>query len=360
MRNRRKRIALVMQYHNNLYDSIRALDGEFDVQVLSVYRQVADAIYMQQGVHIVPDCHTLGDMMRETRTGLDVLMVKHLWGKRHASALLVALLRRARIVVMIQRVPRLSPRIRQFALYGASLLYRLLDARVMAVTKEGYDDVRPYFPRVQYVPACVDPDRFKQARFSNAGTTLRLLTIAKYQPRKELAQVVRAVDQLRQAFPRTSFQLTIIGSYYGEEGQRAYSAVRNLVAELGMHDAVQLEDHVPAIEMSEYIATADLFVLTARREQLGYAVVEAMAAGLPVIVSRDSGAASYVDSGRNGYLIEPGSAGHVVRAVSHFLYDDGLVRRDVLHAFSERSRAIIKEAHTPSFFRNQFLELIAE
>lgn len=58
-------------------------------------------------------------------------------------------------------------------------------------------------------------------------------------------------------------------------------------------------------ELKELYGRADVFVLPTRAECFGIASVEALASGLPVVVSDLGGARDIVDDGRNGWLIEP-------------------------------------------------------
>ena len=67
---------------------------------------------------------------------------------------------------------------------------------------------------------------------------------------------------------------------------------------------------------------SDLFVLPSLGECFGIATVEAMAAGLPVVVTNVGGTADIVESGRNGYLVPPNSVDELAHAVAAILGDD--------------------------------------
>jgi glycosyltransferase involved in cell wall biosynthesis len=76
------------------------------------------------------------------------------------------------------------------------------------------------------------------------------------------------------------------------------------VAELGL-DNVQLTGPVPPARVPDLYAGADLLLLPSYSEPWGAVVNEALAAGVPVMVSDRAGAASLVEHGRNGFIISP-------------------------------------------------------
>jgi glycosyltransferase involved in cell wall biosynthesis len=66
----------------------------------------------------------------------------------------------------------------------------------------------------------------------------------------------------------------------------------------------------------------DVFVLPSLGECFGIATVEAMATGLPVVVTDVGGTADIVEPGRNGYLVTPNSVGELSQAIDAILSDD--------------------------------------
>ncbi len=62
-------------------------------------------------------------------------------------------------------------------------------------------------------------------------------------------------------------------------------------------------------------ASADIFVFPSRLETFGLVVVEAMAAGLPVVAARVGGVAEVVREGSNGYTFESGDSGGLVQGI---------------------------------------------
>ncbi|MGO1626123.1 MAG: glycosyltransferase [Halomonadaceae bacterium] len=114
--------------------------------------------------------------------------------------------------------------------------------------------------------------------------------------------------------------LLLVGE--GHDRQRLEARIDAL--ELGDH--VTLAGAVPPADIPLYCHMAELFVFASRSETQGMVVLEAMAAGLPVVVIRSSGIEDIVSQGGNGYKTAPD-----VQAWSHavatLLSDDDKRRR---------------------------------
>jgi glycosyltransferase involved in cell wall biosynthesis len=76
-----------------------------------------------------------------------------------------------------------------------------------------------------------------------------------------------------------------------------------------------------------YLAMFDVFTLASRREGLGTAVIEAQAAGLPVVVTRIGGLPEIVEDGRNGLLVPPRDSVALAEAILSLLNDSQLRAR---------------------------------
>jgi glycosyltransferase involved in cell wall biosynthesis len=81
-------------------------------------------------------------------------------------------------------------------------------------------------------------------------------------------------------------------------------------------------------EMSELYAAADALVLPTLHEPFGLPVLEAMACGVPVVVSRRAGVAELITDGVDGLLLEdPTDAAELTRAIARILDDSSLRNR---------------------------------
>jgi glycosyltransferase involved in cell wall biosynthesis len=107
----------------------------------------------------------------------------------------------------------------------------------------------------------------------------------------------------------------------------------------------------------QLMAAADLFVLPSRQEGLPLAFMEAMALGLPAVVTSVGGLPDVVDEGVNGVLVPPESAERLARAVSALVGDP--VRRAEL---AEGARAAARRFDARVAIRRQesvYAELVA-
>lgn len=75
---------------------------------------------------------------------------------------------------------------------------------------------------------------------------------------------------------------------------------RDLAVKCGAANKVHFVGHVE--DVRRYYAAADVFVLPSLFEGFGMTVLEAMAFGLPVVSSRNTGAAGLIENGRNGFV----------------------------------------------------------
>jgi glycosyltransferase involved in cell wall biosynthesis len=83
-----------------------------------------------------------------------------------------------------------------------------------------------------------------------------------------------------------------------------------------------------ADEVRPLLGLADAFALTSTAvETFSNAALEAMAMGLPVILSRIGGAAEMVEAGRIGFLYSPGNVAELAKHIAALARDEALTRK---------------------------------
>jgi len=107
----------------------------------------------------------------------------------------------------------------------------------------------------------------------------------------------------------------------------ATSGARRRIREAGLDDMATIHGVVPREQMREIYEQSDLFVLPSRSEGFPNSLLEAMAAGLPVVASRVGAVPEIVDDGVCGFLIEPDSLDRFVHFVTRLCNDAELRNR---------------------------------
>ena len=133
----------------------------------------------------------------------------------------------------------------------------------------------------------------------------RIITVANLRPEKEHETLIAAAAALVRSYPHLRFQ--IVG-----DGPRRRE-LEDLVVARGLSKHVEFlghRDDVPAL-----LAKADAFVLPSRSEAFPNSVIEAMAAGLPVVATSVGGLLDLIDHDRTGLLVSPSD----VDALTHAL-----------------------------------------
>ncbi len=168
----------------------------------------------------------------------------------------------------------------------------------------------PYDGRVPVtlIPNGVDMSSFRQNTRPVRNLPLRLLCVARLIERKGQRQLIEAVHMLSQA--GVDVRLDLIGT---GDAQPAY---QEQVKQLGLEDKVRFLGYVPRQWIPDHYVSADVFVLASYSEGMSVATLEAMAAGLPLVVTHTGGTADLVVEGVNGLTFDWGD---VYALSSHLL-----------------------------------------
>jgi glycosyltransferase involved in cell wall biosynthesis len=108
-------------------------------------------------------------------------------------------------------------------------------------------------------------------------------------------------------------------------GGRRAAEVRQLAASLGLAEVVHFLG--PRSDVPDLLNAMDVFVLPSYSEGVSLALLEAMAAGLPVIATAVGGLPEVVTDGENGLLIPPRDPGALAGALERLLSDPAWARQ---------------------------------
>ena len=159
------------------------------------------------------------------------------------------------------------------------------------------------------IPNGIDLERFARAPEPVAG---RVLVVGRFAPPKRHDLVLRAFADVHERFPGSELW------FVGDGDDRPAS--EQLAAELGVQGATRflgVREDVP-----ELLAQAACVVLASDYEGCPLSVIEAMAAGVPVVATSVGGVPEVVRDGVTGILAEPGRPDGLARGLAELLGDE--------------------------------------
>jgi glycosyltransferase involved in cell wall biosynthesis len=183
------------------------------------------------------------------------------------------------------------------------------------------------------IPLGIDPGPpTGRRRWPTGRQPFKLLSLSRIDPKKNLESLLRAFALIAPDDPGVT--LTIAGD--GDPGYLA--ALRSLACALAIADRVDWLGYVEGAKKAAAFAAADAFVLPSYSENFGIAVVEALAAGLPCIVSREVAIARDIEAGQAGFVVGM-DAESIAAGIEHLLDDE-----DGYSAMSTAARALAVSA----------------
>ena len=172
-----------------------------------------------------------------------------------------------------------------------------------------------------------------------------LLAVAMMRPDVKLLSYRLLAEAMRQ-LGDCPWRLMLVGD--GE----VRTEVEAMFAPFG--DRTRLFGAADPATLAAIYAAADLYVWPACNEAYGMALLEAQAAGVPVVAGREGGVAEVVEDGRTGLLVEPRSPTAFAAAVGALLDDPE--RR---HAMGAAARARVLERYDLPVARRRLAEALA-
>ena len=245
--------------------------------------------------------------------------------------------------------------------WGNMLTYSRND-HVFAVSRHVVDSIRyPAWLRRRSMPPIelryqgIDTDLVKPAAHPNGVREELGLpadapvvgTVANFTVHKAHPQLLRAFKEVCRAIPDARLVLVGTGP---EEGR-----VRRLAHELGLDGAVLFTG--TRADVPRVAGTFDVFALSSIQEGLAIAVLEAMALGIPCVVTDVGGIPEVVVDGEDGIIVPPKDTGALAHAIVSLLRDPERRTRMGLAARSRAAEFDIRE--TVRVSESVYKELLA-
>lgn len=186
-------------------------------------------------------------------------------------------------------------------------LFQRLSAAI-AVSQTAAETTAAHFPGdYQVVPNGVDVRRFRPS--GSERNPNQILFVGRPASRKGLPLLLDALPRVLERVPDA--RLLIVGSDFEE-----LKIPKRLLSSIEVAGIVNGEDLVANMHSSSLLCAP-----STGGESFGIVLIEAMAAGLPVVATSIPGYEAVVNSGENGVLVPPGDSGALARALVSLLQD---------------------------------------
>ncbi|MEN3141365.1 glycosyltransferase family 1 protein [Ochrobactrum sp. WV_118_8] len=200
--------------------------------------------------------------------------------------------------------------------------------QIVADSKSTAEDLRKYFPEAGAKTKVIYPGRSEIA--SNCSDFLHfarkleidrpyLLFVGTLEPRKNLPRLLKAFSMLPEA-TRKKLLLVIAG------GQGWHlTNLTELITELGIKPSVRLTGYVKDSELAGLYTNAHFLIMPSIYEGFGFPIIEANAAGIPVLTSNCSSMPEV--AGDAAILTDPNNTRLIADSIMHLLNDAALYKR---------------------------------
>lgn len=150
---------------------------------------------------------------------------------------------------------------------------------------------------------------------------LVMVNVGRLDPVKDQAGLIAAFKLLRDSSPARAARLRLV--VVGEGAYR--NDLETQITRLGLQDQVRLLGDRK--DVPEILAECDVFALSSVAEGIPLTLLEAMAAGLPVVATRVGGVDEVVVDGVTGTLVEPSNPAALAQALRGYVEDESLRRQ---------------------------------
>jgi phosphatidylinositol alpha-mannosyltransferase len=192
---------------------------------------------------------------------------------------------------------------------------------LIAVSKAAHHFAYQMFPGDYHIiPNGIDLDRFGKTvdatasvNASDPNKKTTVLFVGRLDKRKGFLTLLESFIKLKPDYPQ--LQLQVIGPFES----KACHPYQKMAQACGVTD-IEFVGYVSPEQLPDYYHQADLFCAPSIGfESFGIVLLEAMAAGLPVVASDIAGYRSLVSDGQEGLLVPPGQSGPLANALRRLL-----------------------------------------
>jgi glycosyltransferase involved in cell wall biosynthesis len=213
--------------------------------------------------------------------------------------------------------------ITRHVLFPMSKLHRITQrrvARVIAVSRSVASVVCEqgiFHPdQINVVHNGIDLTKFRPRGATHSSGRLRVGILGELTPNKGQIEFLRASEAVAEQIDNVDF--IIAGRDNSRDGDYGRQ-LRALIEASKFRDRIQLIES--RIDVPEFLSGLDIVVSASRSEAFGLVIIEAMAAGMPVVATATAGACEIISDNETGHLVPVGDVNEMVAAISLLLKD---------------------------------------
>lgn len=182
-----------------------------------------------------------------------------------------------------------------------------------------YEGVDP--KNIYVCPYGVDTEKFKNTinMSGKSNDIIKLVYVGNVTQRKGIEYLLKAIEK----FDKKKVSLTIVGRYDNSEG----------IFDQYMKD-IKFTGHLTQNEVAKTLNESDVMVFPSLSDAYPLSVLEALGSGLPVICTKNTGAADIIKDGYNGFVIEAGNQNEIEEKISWFIKNKNKLNEMSLNARS--------------------------
>ena len=189
-------------------------------------------------------------------------------------------------------------------------------ARIVSVSEQTKRFALKHYPvDIQVIPNGINTRAYKPVKFDPKKTP-RVLYIGRFSPEKNAA----AVPEVMSLVSDLDWQCTMLG-----DGPQM-EVVKSAIQEHNLHDRFTLTGWVSPEEVTSWLSKSDILLMPSLLDSMPIAGLQGLAMGLALVLSDIGSCPDYIDSGRNGFLVEPGNVQGYADALRKLLSNQKLLK----------------------------------
>lgn len=185
------------------------------------------------------------------------------------------------------------------------------------------------FSKIKIICFGIDTQKFSPSKKDNILPTI--ISLRNLEPVYNLETLIKAAHLVLKEFPEVKF---IIAGQGSEEKK-----LKEMVQSLNISESINFLGSIPNDKIPEYLKMADIYVSTALSDAgIAASTAEAMACGLPVVITDSGENKKWIKDGKNGFVVSVKNPEILAKKIIYLLRNEELRRR-----FGEINRKIIEE-----------------